>query len=304
MSKLGQNEVNKVIESLDDYLERTGETRTSIAKAIGVSGATLSLFMKGEYKAPHTVVPKIVAFLELQEKKEIAPEKPGFKMTTVSSTAMDVITYCHIGGVMGTVYGDAGIGKTAGAIAYCRENPDSVMVTMSPVFANIKGVSELLCDQLKIADKRTNIDAYRGIVRKLSGSGRVVIIDEAQHLTNKTLEHLRAMIVDDAKCGLVLIGNEVIYNRMTGKQESQLAQLFSRIAIRKNLLTTNVKRKDIDMLFDKLGDEEKNFLYQVSHSSKWGIRGAINLYMNAAGNGDLSVGGLASMAKFMGIGVN
>ncbi|GMQ61171.1 AAA family ATPase [Vallitalea maricola] len=301
---MSKEQIQQSINMVNEYLKENQMSKSAFAKAINVSPATLSLFLNDGYKAPHTVIPKIEAYLKVQEQKQIAPQRPDFQPTHVSKTVMDVITYCHIQGVMGTAYGDAGIGKTEGAREYCRQNTDAIMITISPVFANTKGVNELLCEELRITDKRTNMAAYMSIVRKLRNSNRVVIIDEAQHLTIKTLEHLRSMIVDDSCCGLVLIGNEMIYNRMTGKQEAQLAQLFSRIAIRKNVLTTSVQFEDMVKLFPTLGEEEQKFLYRISHSSKWGVRGAVNLYLNAAGNGDLTIEGLVSMAKFMGIGFN
>ncbi len=285
------------------HLDESGETRTSVAKQLGISPGALTTFLKGEYKSPHTIIPKVEAFVSIFEKKEVAPTKPGFQPTSISMSVIQTIEYCKIQGCMGIYYGDAGVGKTAGAEEFISNNPESLMVTVKPVFANVRGINKLICDELRVAEAKTNIDAYMAIARKLKGSNRVVIIDEAQHLTIKTLEHLRSLIVDDAGCGLVLIGNETIYNRMIGKQEAQLAQLFSRVAIRKNVTTQQVLIDDIKMLFPVLGDKEQTFLYKVSSKSKWGVRGAINLFLNSASNEDLTYDGIVSMAKFMGIGL-
>ncbi len=285
------------------YLDESGETRTSVAKQLAISPGALTTFLKGEYKSPHTIIPKVEAFVAMGEKKEIAPIKPSFKETSISTSVIQTIEYCKIQKSMGIYYGDAGVGKTEGAVEFIRRYPENVMLTVKPVFANISGVNKLICDALGIAECRTNVEAYLAICRKLKGSNRVVIIDEAQHLTIKTLEHLRSLIVDDAGCGLVLIGNETIYNRMIGKQEAQLAQLFSRVAIRKNVSTQNVVFDDIEKLFPALGEKEQKFLFRVSSSSKWGIRGAINLFLNSSSNQDLTYDGIVAMAQFMGIGI-
>lgn len=115
---------------LREYKERTGMTQTAIAKEMGISDTQLSTFLKGSYKAPHTVIPKVEELIQLNDRKEIAPKEPGFQRTTVSGIVMDLIAYCHIQGKIGVVYGDAGIGKTMGIREYVRTHPDTaVMIT-------------------------------------------------------------------------------------------------------------------------------------------------------------------------------
>ncbi len=293
----------EAIKYILEYLEVTKESRSSVAKKLDISPSALTTFLNGSYPSPHTIIPKVVAFSLMEEKKEYIPVKPSFQRTYISNDVINTIEYCKLHGSMGIFYGDAGIGKTEGAKEFIKNNPESILITINPVFATIKGVSKLICNGLRISDYKTNMDAYSAIVRKLKDSKRVVVVDEAQHLTIKTLEHLRSMIVDDAECGLVLIGNETIYNRMLGKQEAQLAQLFSRVAIRKNVTTNDVRIDDIKILFPLLGEKEQGFLYKVSNNSKWGIRGAVNLFMNSSNNKDTSYQGIVAMAKFMGIGI-
>lgn len=295
-------ELKSAVKALLDYLARTGRTKTEVASAIGISPSALSQFIGETYKSPGAIIPKVLSFLATSEEKELAPKRPDFVETSISKSVIDVITYCHIQGVMGSAYGDAGVGKTAGAKEYIRRNPEAIMITVSPVFNSIKGVNSLLCEELRIGERRTNMDMYMSITRKLRSSGRVVIVDEGQHLTINTLEHLRSMITDDAGCGLVLIGNEFINSRMLGKQEAQLAQIFSRRAIRKNVLTTNTEITDIRMLFPRTENTAQDFLLKVA-KSKWGIRGAVNVFLNAQNNGDYTKDGLVAIAKFMGIGV-
>ena len=46
----------------------------------------------------------------------------------------------------------------------------------------------------------------------------------------------------------------------------------------------------------------RTFLHGISQS-KWGIRGAVNVYNNAVNNEDISYDGLYAMARTMGIGL-
>ena len=70
--------------------------------------------------------------------------------------------------------------------------------------------------------------------------------------------------------------------------------------------TRKVTEQDVAKLFPKLAEEgrkkELTFLHGISQS-KWGIRGAVNVYNNAVNNEDISYDGLYAMARTMGIGL-
>ena len=106
--------------------------------------------------------------------------------------------------------------------------------------------------------------------------------------------------------GIALIGNTEVYTRMVGKQEARFAQLFSRIRMNRYYSTRKVTEQDVAKLFPKLAEEgrkkELTFLHGISQS-KWGIRGAVNVYNNAVNNEDISYDGLYAMARTMGIGL-
>ena len=106
--------------------------------------------------------------------------------------------------------------------------------------------------------------------------------------------------------GIALIGNTEVYTRMVGKQEARFAQLFSRIRMNRYYSTRKVTDEDVAKLFPKLAEDgrkkELNFLHGISQS-KWGIRGAVNVYNNAVNNDNISYDGLYAMARTMGIGL-
>ena len=68
--------------------------------------------------------------------------------------------------------------------------------------------------------------------------------------------------------------------------------------------TSNVTQADVEMLFPLLKNKgmkkELNFLLGIC-KSKWGIRGAANIYDNAINNSDISFNGLYGMARALGI---
>ncbi|SFI91049.1 AAA family ATPase [Brevibacillus centrosporus] len=294
------NEWLELIQAIKDHMEKTGMSQSGVARALGISPAALSQFLKETYPSPHKLFGKIRAFLTVDEAREVAPQKPDFVHTSQSQAVLDIITYCHVANVLGIVYGDAGIGKTEAIREYARNHPEAVVITMSPAFGTTKGVTEKLAKALKVQEGRSIRRMYEEINEKLVESGRVIIVDEAQHLPLKALDHLRS-IADESGVGLVLIGNEEVYTRMTGRGEAAFAQLFSRISMRKNVRTELTQPEDMELLFPHLQEEERNFLLRISRS-KYGIRGAVNVYVNSAANQNVKLQGLMDMARYMGIG--
>jgi len=295
------------IKLLKDYMERTGKKQGEVGRELGgLSGSLVSQFLSGTYKTPHTLIPKVEKLLQHNEKKAASPKAPGFKMTSISQHVTNIITYCHLQGKIGVAYGDAGIGKTMAAREYMKNNPEAIMITISPCFATITGVNELLADELKIKEKVTR-RIYAETVNKLRGSNRVIIVDEAQHLTVRVINHLRS-ITDESGIGIAFIGNEEIYLKMRGAGQASYAQLFSRIGDKAHVLTADMKLKDIRMVFDEAALEKDalEVLHAISKTN-YGLRGAVNVYVNVIiafeinDYKELTAARLAKMAKEMSI---
>ena len=290
-------------QKINEYMAGAGENQSSVAKKIGVSPSALSQYLAGKYPTPMAIEPKIKEFfamLEMKGSTSLMASRPEFKPTSISDTVINTIAYCHVQRAMGAIYGDAGIGKTMSVNKYEEDHTEAIVI--SAAFALSKPMSFLkaLARKLRTPEVRRQDDLYIDLVDKLRGSEKILIIDEAQHLPHSTLEIIRGLH-DDAEVPVVLVGNQEVYSKLVGRGEAAFAQLFSRIAIRKNMLTGMIKLTDVERIFTGLGEAETKFLHDVSRS-RWGLRGAVYVYLNAANNGDLSVEGIKKMVKFMGIG--
>lgn len=292
----------QAVQLVQDYKQETGKTQTAIANELAISDAALSSFLKGTYKTPHTIIPKVAELLKVTGKRKVAPKEPAFVETTVAKRVMEAISYCHLQGKIAVVYGDAGVGKTQAVRAYLRENSLAIGITISPSYASITGVNELIADQLGIRE-RVARRIYAEIIGKLKDSGRVLIIDEAQHLTVRALNHLRCMS-DESGVGIALIGNEEVYTKMKGSGKADFAQLFSRIGMRREVLTTTTTQDDIRKIFAEahLEEDALELLYRIARTA-YGLRGAVNVFVNtAAVFGTVDAPSLARMGKEMNIG--
>ncbi|MDD3415511.1 MAG: AAA family ATPase [Lachnospiraceae bacterium] len=295
--------IEQAIEFIRNYIDKTKKTQALVAQELGISSGALSSFLAGNYKTPHTIVPKVKNLVEISEKKKITLTDPPFVETSVSKLVENAIKYSHLRGKISVVYGDAGIGKTQAFRHYLQGNSLAIGITISPTYSSITGVNELLAEQLgvreRVARKITN-----EIITRLKGSGRVILIDEAQHLTVKALNHIRCL-ADESGIGICLIGNEDVYSKLKGTGKADFAQLFSRIGMREPVSIQNIKKDDIRNVFRNadLQEDAIDILYQICHTN-YGLRGAVNVFVNTAAvfNQDVNAGTIARMMREMNIG--
>lgn len=287
---------------IKQYMDTKKKTQAQVAKELDVSPSALSGFLSGNYKTPHTIISKIEELADISMQKKVAPKEPGFVETGISRDITNAIRYSHLQGKISVVYGDAGIGKTMAFRDYLAHNTLAVGVTVSPTFSSITGINEKLAEELGVRERVARRQTME-IINKLRGSGRVVVIDEAQHLTVRALNHLRC-VSDESGIGICFIGNDEVYSKLKGSGRADFAQLFSRIGMRKQVLVSSITKQDVQAVFGKYVAEEDavELLYRICRTN-YGMRGAVNVFVNAAAVfEEISCAGLAKMMREMNIG--
>ena len=311
----------KLQQELNTYLAAHKGTlsQTKAAAIIGMSSATLSQYIYSKYPGDVSEMEgKIEEFLRTRNAAEQAEATKApyiissYVPTSVSEDVYRAIQYCQMERGIVVLHGDAGIGKTRGAIRFVQDNPtNSIYIRCDPISGTLNAILRKLAMALKIPTSRNRLEMSMAVHERLRGTDKVIIIDEAQNLRFDALEVLRGLSDPDelsgqAGNGICLIGNTEVYSRMLGKQEAQFAQQFSRVRFRRRYSTEDVKKEDIEKLFPALAEaghsKELAFLTGVCHS-KWGVRGAVSVYTNALNNENTSLEGLRGIAASMGIGV-
>lgn len=306
---------------VEQYLKEAKISQAKAAPKMGISQTALSQYRRSMYDNGDIAAleSKLEEFFRIQEEQEASTEKAlpyrpiqDYIPTSISEDVFKMIRYCQIEKGMVIIHGDAGIGKTKGAEKFVRENPAaSVYISATPSIGTLGNLLKVIARALRVTECRNKLDLMFAIREKLEGTNKVIIIDEAQHLRLSALEEIRAWadpnpINGQPGVGIVLIGNTEVYTRMVGKQEARFAQLFSRIRMNRYYSTSKVTDGDVKALFPRLAADgqgkELTFLLGICRS-KWGIRGAVNVYNNAVNNEDISQEGLYSMARNMGIGL-
>lgn len=284
-----------------EYMRQKGISQAELGRKLSISSGAVSSYLNGKYPSPETVTEKIAELMDMQEQKTLAPKAPEIVETTVTKMVKQAISYAHLRGVVSVAYGDAGVGKTTAVQQYLKENQLAIGIEILPTYASLTGVTELLADKLG-SKESTDRKITRDIIGKLKGSGRVIIVDEAQHLTVRAIEHLRS-ISDSTGIGICFVGNESIYTKLLGKHKNDYAQLYSRIGVRKVVTTSTNTQEDMNRIFGKYGldEESMKMLHQISRTN-YGLRGAVNVYVNTIGVFDeITPANLTKVIRDMGI---
>ena len=181
---------------------------------------------------------KVAKFIEqVEEQAQISaaiPPSPPFFRTKTSDEIMTTLNWAQAAGDFVIVTIGAGMGKTATCTQFRRRRPNVFMTTSSPHTKNVHGMLHDLAAAMGVTEH--NPAKYvRAIGERLAQSGSsLLIIDEAQHLVDDAINQLRHF-VDLYKCGVALLGNNEIYDRLKSRSDGpSYAQLKRRIGKRLN----------------------------------------------------------------------
>lgn len=185
------------------------------------------------------------------------------------------VSFAEAAGDISLIYGDAGLGKTVSLKQYARMHPDVIYIELKDCDKSVKGVCEKILSRLGKMQSGTDRVLVDAIIDCLTETPRLIIIDEAQHLSIRALENLRA-VNDVTESGIVLCGNPTVYDRMHGRGQAHFAQLYSRIGIRRHIIEPPLE--DIAAIFSmySLDQECITYLHQLA-LLRGGIRNCVKV---------------------------
>lgn len=299
-------EQNALLERVNALAEQEG-SQNKACQLIGVSAAVISSIKNQKYKGDvNGVFNKLAEYFGVKAQAEQTYTEIKYAETHISTQVYEIIRICQVKGGLAVACGDAGIGKTKAAKQYIKEHSNSILITINPCLTSIKSILKIIADKVGATPERSRDELWFAIANKLS-DGMVLIFDESQHLTLKTIEVLRSFsdyFADkNQTLGICFIGNLETVNRM-GSKKAEFSQISNRTKQKTIYTVKQIKREDIIKLFPILQTEQKNqeidFLWRVAQSPQ-AIRGAINLFSNAYDNENYTYKGLVAMAKHMDI---
>lgn len=230
-------QINQALQQkLAEFKAKSGMNQTQLARGIGTSPASVSMYLNGTYAEKggnyETIEPKIEAFLEVQESKAQREELVlGFVETKTTRRIAEVMRDAHEAGEIAVIYGQAGLGKTQAVKNYCEKH-GAILIEANPSFTALVLMKKLAAS-VKLPTSGTLNDLFEETAYRLGGSERLIVVDEAENLPLRALEIIRRLH-DETGCGLVLSGMPRLVANLRGKH-GELVQLHSRVAGALNL---------------------------------------------------------------------
>lgn len=161
------------------------------------------------------------------------PDVPGYFETQTSRELTTLLTWAKRGRIVCAATG-AGLGKTKTARQFQACFPNVFYAAMKPSSA---GVNTMQIEVLKAMGERSPKGTPQALSQRIVEIARnthlpLLIIDEAQHLSEKAIEEIRSWN-DEAGLGIALFGNIKVLRRIEGGgRDDAFAQLYSRLSMR------------------------------------------------------------------------
>jgi DNA transposition AAA+ family ATPase len=209
--------------ALSAYKAEQHLTNAQLARQIGVGETRVSKYLNGSPDGD-------VARLEQNARDVLAaaPARRGVAESLFETDAsIEVATVCELirkTNDIGLIHGPAGAGKTSGIDRYCASSPATIRVTLSRWDAGPAGLEASICDRLEAPrSRRERRSAW--MLRTLTGSNRLLILDNAHRLTRGALAWLFDFW-DATRLPIAMVGNPEV---LTLIEEND--QHFSRIGV-------------------------------------------------------------------------
>lgn len=239
--------------------QNSGGSYRKLAEILGEKNhtyVTLAINGWGDYKLSSErkaeVEEKIAAFFNSKQLKisskydEICEKADIIPFNNTITVIASVIKAVRQKALM-KITAKSGTGKTTALRAVCAAMPQSVMITAYDGISKKEILEELAESIGAKPTSRSQQHLMKAIKEQLSKGGKVIVIDEANFLSEKSLEQIRH-IQECALCPIVLAGTEALDLQIARSHE----QVETRIRKPAHALS-NFGENEVIMLFEKSG---------------------------------------------------
>ncbi|MEL6503461.1 MAG: AAA family ATPase [Pseudomonadota bacterium] len=242
-----------------DVALRNKWSKSQTAKRCGIPNGTFSQWYGAKYLGRlDETNRKVGIWLDSLEESEALlssfAQGPGHLDLKITQEVHQVLMLAHQMSKIVTITLKAGLGKTAAAKRYTELHTHAWRVVASP---HIKTPHAMLVDLVSalgiVQHHPAKLARSVGEWFQAKGGPCLLIIDEAQHLSDETINQLR-LFSDEYGCGLALVGNDEIYTTLSANRGKAKAQLRRRIM--RQLKRDRPYEEDVQKLIDGWKVEE------------------------------------------------
>ena len=219
----------EIRDALAAYQEENGVTLRQLGARIGRSEAYVSRYLNGKPEGDVEAFERAVSDMLRNDKRKRSWGDVYFG-TAVVDTCHSVFDHIRETSDIGLVHGAAGIGKTTACKKYAEENSTVIFFTCTEGNGSMYGVLSGIATGIDM--RKWNPSAMKKsqfITEKLNGSGRLIIIDNAQRITPGGLRFLFDLH-DETGVSVALVGNPEVLGKLSGND-----QMTSRIGLKQDV---------------------------------------------------------------------
>ena len=242
-------------------------SQSAAAKQLGYSSGVVSAYKSKTYTGNVKAFEEaIAAWLARVLRRGIRLDIP-----TIETSAMDSIrkalSIAQDEADIAVIVGDSGTGKTTAVRKYVEESRSAILIEVDSSFTKNVLVAEIAraCG----AEQKGSMTTVIGrIVETLLGRDTVVIIDEADYLSDACLELVRRVINDKAGCGAALVGLPRLEYKLRNLRNDH-DQLRSRVGVLLKLkkLAKQDAAKIVNRVWGELPKETIDAFYNAAAGS-------------------------------------
>ncbi|MFN7400327.1 MAG: AAA family ATPase [Sandaracinobacter sp.] len=231
-----QETVVELRERLNRLYEDTGMSWAEIAAESGIKAGTLTQWAKGTYAGDNLrYAAEVRRYLDgraaLAALQTGTVEDPGFLETLTADRILGLLQWAQTGKIVAVAAGP-GTGKTMAAREYRTRSANVWLATMKPSSSGVQPMQMTVLAAMGDVDGKGSPQQLSArILAKVRGTRGLIIVDEAQELSEKALDELRSWH-DECGIGIALLGDERVIGRLGGLRRAELARLHSRVSMR------------------------------------------------------------------------
>jgi DNA transposition AAA+ family ATPase len=179
-------------------------SQSKAALAVGCSSAVISAYKNRTYSGNvKAIEEKIDAWLKRVARRSDRLEIPVAE-TSALKKMRKAIAMAQDEADIAVITGEAGSGKTTAMRQYEKESHSALFIEVDPSFSKVTLINEI-AHALGVEDKGGMNNVMKRVIEALKNRDAVLIIDEADYLSDSSLELVRR-INDKAHTGVVLAG--------------------------------------------------------------------------------------------------
>ncbi|MDR0557931.1 MAG: AAA family ATPase [Treponema sp.] len=204
-------------------------SQSKAAQALGYSSGVVSAYKSRTYNGNVKAFEEAAAAWLKREERRIA----RLEVPTAETSALDSIRkaagMAQDDSDIAVIIGDSGTGKTTALRGYAAESHSAVLIEVDSSFTK-NVLMEEIARALGVETKGSLTAIVSRIVEAQRGRDTVVLVDEADYLSDGSLELLRRVVNDKAQTGVVLAGLPRLKYKIENLRNDH-QQLASRVGV-------------------------------------------------------------------------